>query len=154
MKIITATAVASLAVLSAFISTPAVADVYECTFKEGHVSKPTPTRVVIEIDSRRSEGKLLEIDIPGVLTQPGPITILRNNIKVASVEWDGRSYEYTPEARENGGIHNSGYRRVGWHTHHFSVFLKKGSLKALTRSWSSKTMRLHVEKSGTCVRLK
>lgn len=154
MKIITATIVASLAALSTFISTPALADVYECTFKEGHVSQPTPTRVVIEINNRRSEGKLLEIDVPGVLTQPSPIRVLRNNIKVASVEWDARGYEFTPEVVQKGGNVSGVMHRIEWHTYRFAVFLNKRNLKPSTRSGDTQWVSKSIQKSGTCIRLK
>ena len=154
MKIVTATVVASLAALSTFISTPALADVYECTFKKGHISKPTPTRVVIEIDDYRREGKLLEIEIPGVITRLGPIAVKRNSIKVASVEWVGRGYEFTQAARQGGARSGSGYYSVDWYTHKFSIFLQKRSLKAQTRSKDVKYGDLNFAMSGSCKRLK
>ena len=153
MKTTTATIFTCLAVISTFISSPAFADIYECTFKEGHIAKPTPTRVVIEIDNHRSEGKLLEIDIPGVLTQPGPVRILRNNINVASVEWDGRSYEFTPEAVQKGARVGGVIDRMDWYTYRFSVFLNKKNQKSSTRSRDPRRKNRSFEKPGTCVRL-
>lgn len=154
MRPITTVLLACLSATSFLVTNPAVADVYECNFEKGHIAKPTPTRVVMEIDEYHSEGKLLEIEIPGVITRPGPIAFKRNDSKIASVWWVGREYKFTEAARKSGARSGTGYYTVEWYTHQFSVFFNKQSLKAQTRSKDVKYGDLNFAKSGTCKRLK
>ncbi|KAE9631533.1 hypothetical protein [Parasedimentitalea maritima] len=153
MRPTTAVLLACLSATSFLVTKPAVADVYECTFEQGHIAKPTPTRVVIELDAYQRIGKLLKVEIPGVVTQPRPLTVKRNNIRVASVQWQGRDYKFTPEAMQKGASGRGGNYGVNWYTHGFSVFLNKKSMKALTRSVDVRWQPISSEKSGICVRL-
>lgn len=126
---------------------------YECTFAEGKLSRPTPTRVVFSVDPYSQYGELEAVEIPGVRTSVGPIKVVRNNLNVLSVEWSGQGYEFTAETKESGGLQASPYLNVDFLRHRFSVFLKKRHLKANVRSESIGHRPLSGHSSGTCNQL-
>ncbi|KAE9631530.1 hypothetical protein [Parasedimentitalea maritima] len=146
-----------VAALLAASATSAASEItkYECTFAEGRLSLPTPTKIVFSVDAFSSYAKLEVVEISSVVNSRGSAKVVRNNIKVLSIEWLGKGYEFSTAAKEKGAQGASGnYQGIEFSKHRFSVFLKKHNMKAMTRSDTIRhNHSMNGHSSGTCVQL-